>query len=76
MVKFIYDEKARKVCEITTVDLFYTVPVKSMVDILQNFVAFSEYMNFIKRVYCRPSIMEHPKGVFTAIENFYPGEMP
>ena len=26
--------------------LSYVVPVKSKVDILQNFVAFSEYMNF------------------------------
>ena len=27
----------------------YLVPVKSTVEILQNFVAFSEYMNFKKR---------------------------
>ena len=27
-------------------DLSYLVPVKSTVEILQNFVAFSEYMNF------------------------------
>ena len=26
--------------------VLYVVPVKSMVEILQNFVAFSEYMNF------------------------------
>ena len=31
---------------ISTVDLSYVVPVKSTVEILQNFVAFSEYMNF------------------------------
>ena len=29
------------------VDLSYEVPVKSTVEILQNFAAFSEYMNFI-----------------------------
>ena len=46
VVKFIYSEKAKKVCEISTVDLSYVVPVKSMVEISQNFVAFSEYMNF------------------------------
>ena len=33
-------------CEITTLDLSYEVPVKSTVEISQNFVAFSEYMNF------------------------------
>ena len=49
-VKFIYSEKATKVCEISTVDLSYVVPFKSTVEISQNFVAFSEYMNFKKRV--------------------------
>ena len=42
-----YSEKATKFCEITTLLLSYKVPVKSKVEILQNFVAFSEYMNFI-----------------------------
>ena len=45
-IKFIYSEKATKFCEISTVDLSYVVPVKSTVEISQNFVAFSEYMNF------------------------------
>ena len=45
-LKFIYSEKATKFCQISTVDLFYVVPVKSKVKISQNFVAFSEYMNF------------------------------
>ena len=45
-VKFICSEKATKFCEISTVDLSYVVPVKSTVEISQNFVAFSEYMNF------------------------------
>ena len=39
-----YSEKATKFCEISTLDLSYVVPVKSTVEILQNFVAFSEYM--------------------------------
>ena len=47
-LKFIYSEKAKKFCEISTVDLSYVVPVKSTVEILQNFVAFSEYMNFME----------------------------
>ena len=33
-------------CEISTLLLSYVVPVKSKVEISQNFVAFSEYMNF------------------------------
>ena len=46
-LKFIYSEKATKFCEISTIDLSYVVLVKSTaVEILQNFVAFSEYMNF------------------------------
>ena len=44
--KFIYFEKAKKFCEIFTLLLSYVVPVKSKVKVLQNFVAFSEYMNF------------------------------
>ena len=48
-VKFIHSEKATKFCKIFTLLLSYVVPVKSKVKILQNFVAFSEYMNFIFR---------------------------
>ena len=33
-----------------TLLLSYVVPVKSKVKILQNFVTFSKYMNFIKKV--------------------------
>ena len=46
-IKFIYSEKATIFCEISTVDLFYVVTV----EILQNFVAYSEYMNFIIVIY-------------------------
>ena len=48
LVKFIYSEKATNFCEIATVDLSYVVTVKSTVEISQNCVAFSEYMNFIR----------------------------
>ena len=48
-LKFIYSEKATKFCKISTLLLSYVVPVKSKVEISQNFVAFSEYMNFNKR---------------------------
>ena len=46
-MQFIYSEKATKFCEISTLLLPYVVPVKSKVAISQNFVAFSDYMNFI-----------------------------
>ena len=37
-----------KICEIFTLLLSYVVPIKSKVKISQNFVAFSEYMNFTR----------------------------
>ena len=46
LVKFIYSEKATKFCEIFTLLLTGTTLDKSKVKISQNFVAFSEYMNF------------------------------
>ena len=45
-VKFINSEKAIKFCEIFTLFLTTVHTVKSKVKISQNFVAFSEYMNF------------------------------
>ena len=45
-LKFIYSEKATKFCNISTLLLTVCTVVKSMVEISQNFVAFSEYMNF------------------------------
>ena len=50
-VKFIYSEKVSKFCEFSTNYLSYVLPVKQLVEILQKFVAFSEYMNF-KKVNC------------------------
>ena len=46
LLKFIYSEKATIFCEISTLDLSYIITVKSTVEISQNFVAFSECMNF------------------------------
>ena len=46
VLKFIFYEKATKFCEIFTLLLSYVLPVKSTEKISQNFVAFSEYMNF------------------------------
>ena len=45
-VKFLYSEKATKFCEISTLLLSTVHTVKCKVEISQNFVAFSEYMNF------------------------------
>ena len=45
-IKFIYSEKATKFCKISIVDLNVTTWDKSTLENLQNFVAFSEYMNF------------------------------
>ena len=49
-VNFIYSEKVTKFCEISSTDITVTIIVttkdKSKVEISQNFVAFSEYMNF------------------------------
>ena len=46
-IKFIYSEKATKFRDISTLLLSYVVPVKRKGEISQNFVAFSEYMNFM-----------------------------
>ena len=49
--KFIYSEKATKFYEISTLLLTTVHTVKCKVEISQNFVAFSEYMNFTVRVH-------------------------
>ena len=46
-VKFIYSEKATKFYEISTLLLSKVHTDKSKVEISKNFVAFSEYTNFI-----------------------------
>ena len=45
-VKFIYSEKATKFCKISTLLLSIVHTDKCKVEISQNFVAFSEYVNF------------------------------
>ena len=45
-IKLIYPEKAAKLCEISTLLLSYVVTVERMVEISQNFEAFSKYTNF------------------------------
>ena len=54
LLKFIYSGKATKFFEISTIDLSYVVPVKSTLEISQNFVAFTDYMNCITRNFLDP----------------------
>ena len=72
-VKFIHSEKATNFCEISTVDLSYVVTVKSKVEISQNFVAFSEYMNFIRLWYLQLSklycVKDHRSTSFDIMNN-------
>ena len=62
-IKLLYSEKGTKFFKISTVDLSYVVTVKSTVEILQNFVAFSEYMNFSIMI-----LIGGPKGVHFRIK--------
>ena len=48
MLKLIYSEKVTQFCEISTLDLSYVATVISTVEILQTFVAFSDYMNLLQ----------------------------
>ena len=48
-LKFIYSEKATKFCEIFPLLLTRVHTVKSKGKISQNFMAFSEYLNFSKK---------------------------
>ena len=49
-VKFIYSENATKFCEIFPLLLTTVHTVKSEGKISQNFVGFSEYMNFVSAI--------------------------
>ena len=51
LLKFIYSEKATKFREIYPLLLTTVHTFKSKGKISQNFVAFSEYMNFMKDTY-------------------------
>ena len=48
LIKFVYSEKVTKFCEISTLLLSTVHTDKSKVEISQNFVALTEYMNFKK----------------------------
>ena len=71
-VKFIYSEKATKFCEIFPLLLTVVHTVKSKGKILQNFVAFSEYMNFTVKnaffVLKRRLEQTHSDGIFLNLQ--------
>ena len=46
VIKFVYSKKTTKFCKISTLPLSTVHSDKNKVEISQNFVAFSEYMNF------------------------------
>ena len=62
VIKFIYSEKATKFCEIFPLLLTTVHTVKSKGKIFQNFVAFSEYMNFTGFCYQSHNGRNHNKN--------------
>ena len=68
LVKFIYSVKAAKFCEIFTFLLTTVHTVKSKVKISQNFVAFSEYMNFKSN---RQDLQEQSRGSMGVLNDVF-----
>ena len=62
-VKFIYSENATTFCEIFPLLLTTVHTVKRKGKISQNFVAFSEYMNFINYFSYSPHILRKPQMI-------------
>ena len=63
VLKSMYSEKATKFCEISTLLLSYLAPVKRKVELSQNFVAFSEYMNFNLQYFTSKKFLRASKEV-------------
>ena len=76
-LKFIYSEKATKFCEIFPLLLTVCTVVKSKGKISQNFVAFSEYMNFktfnARKFISRPSKAKSSSKARKVFENVKQG---
>ena len=75
MIKFIYSEKAKKICEISDLLLSVCTVDKSKVEISRNFVAFSEYTNFntghsLSDQHCHP-ITQHMANYFVRFTKIY-----
>ena len=73
-LKFIYSEKATKFFKIFSLLLSYALPVKSKMNISQNFVAISEYMNFefnsSSIIYCTAAQKMYVNAIFWLIHGF------
>ena len=68
MIKFIYSEKAAKFCEIFPLLMTTVHTVKSKGMISQNFVAFSEYMNFTyDRKPFQSCLLSNPSRITSAL---------
>ena len=67
-IKFIYSEKATRFCEIFAVDLSFVVSVKSTVEIAQNFVAFSENINFTSKCELFLAAGNHFEGLVNSLK--------
>ena len=65
-LKFIYSEKATNFFEISTVDLTITTKDKSTVEISQKIVAFSVYLNYIKKNALSEFFLPHCERPFGA----------
>jgi hypothetical protein len=63
IIKLIYAEKATKFCEIFPLLLNAVHTVKSKGKILQNFEAFSEYMNFMSKFNAQSQIHFFPQYI-------------
>ena len=63
-LKFTYSEKATKLCEISINYLSYVLPVKWLLEISQNLVAFSEHMNFTYKNFHVPWLFKQRVGLF------------
>ena len=67
VLKFVYSEKATKFCETSTLLLSVFTVDKSKEEISQNFVAFSEYMNFNKiKLLLKCSFLFQPSSPHTS----------
>ena len=60
MLKLIYSEKATKFCEIFPLLLTVCTAVESKGKISENFVAFSEYVNFKGGFFPEHNLMVYP----------------
>ena len=69
-LKFIYSEKAKKICKIFPLLLSVCTVDKSKGKISQNFVTFSEYTNFNTLFITKQVVYLHDKNILRRPQNF------